>query len=541
MNNLSIKQKFIVLISVVTMIYFCAMLALKFSNNKLADNFDDFYQHNYLSAQYLDNIQFEQNAILSNIRSLQLAYLINIPAQVESSNALIQTSIKTTPQLLNQFKQHFNGNEKQLQSYTDYLADFHKKANSFVDEMNKSSEHTTSRATYQAFVDANQTLLNFQTSFIQQAKENALKNRNQIEQTIEQSSFIFYLSVIIAVLLSIAFIVFISKALIKNINKVIKAAHAMAQGDLTQKADVHGSDEIAQLGNEINASMSKLSAVLANVIHSSGLVVENSNNVLHSTEKMESITFEVTENTNQVVTAIEEMAMTSRDIAENTTKTAHAAETMAGLADEGIQESDKAITQVERLVSSLEDSSNATKRLQVETKNIEGILNVIHGISEQTNLLALNAAIEAARAGEQGRGFAVVADEVRTLAKRSAESVNEIENLVNEIRLVGEESVSKMDQSHKLVITTKEQIAASFDKVRVILEHIDNINSQAQQIATAAEEQSLVAGQISENTHIVQTLTDNSAELASVAKQYSLDMNRVSLQSIEQLGFFKAS
>ncbi len=538
MNNISIKQKFLLLISVVTLIYLVAMLALKFSNTDLADNFNHFYDHNYMPVRYLDDIQTEQNSILSNIRALQLGYMIKVPEQVDNSNRLIANSFKHTSVLLNKLEQYYYGDSKLLTDYNQRIKTFHQKAQVFVEEMNNSEDHVATRETYLAFVSSNKSLIDFQDRFIRQAQNQANENRDRAEQSIEQANFIFYSALIIATLLSVSFIIFISNALIKNIKKVSQVAHAMASGNLKVKASISGSDEIAQLGNEMNMTIAKLAEAISEVIHSSETVTDNSKKVLDSTAEMENITTEVTENTTQVVTAIEEMAVTSKEIAENTTQTAHAAENMAGLADEGIKESDIAIGRVNDLVGSLEDSSSAVKRLQIETKNIEGILNVIRGISEQTNLLALNAAIEAARAGEQGRGFAVVADEVRTLAQRSAESVNEIEALLNQIAQVGEESVQKMEQSQSLVIATKAQIASSFDKVRVILGHIDDINAKAQQIATAAEEQSLVAGQISENTHSVQSLTDNSAQLAVASKAYSEQMSQASHHSIEKLRFF---
>ncbi|WP_440906518.1 methyl-accepting chemotaxis protein (plasmid) [Catenovulum sp. SX2] len=539
MNHLSIKQKFAVLISVVTLIYFFAMLSLKLSNNAIADNFNDFYQHNYTSSRYLDEIQQEQTAILSNIRALQIGYLINIPQQISNTNPLILASYKNTDSLLDKFKQHYNGDDGLYRQYEKHIKDFHQKAQKFVNEMNSSADNVATRQTYVDFVEANQTLLEFQTKFVAQGEQSAEANKNYTDETIKQSNIIFYISLVVATVLSVGFILLISNGLIDNITRVGRSAHAMAQGDLTVKAQIKGSDEIAILGNEINKSISTIAAVISEVVNSSKVVTSNSKNVLTSTQQMESITSDVTENTMQVVTAIEEMAVTSKDIAQNTTETAHAAENMANLADEGIKESDAAILRVNELVGSLENSSAAVQRLQVETKNIEGILNVIRGISEQTNLLALNAAIEAARAGEQGRGFAVVADEVRTLAQRSSESVNEIEKLINQIAQVGEESSGKMQQSQILVTKTKEQIAASFDKIRVILAHIDDINAKAQQIATAAEEQSLVAGQISENTHAVQELTDKSAELAGKTRGFSDEMDKVSRASIDKLSFFK--
>ncbi|EWH10245.1 methyl-accepting chemotaxis protein [Catenovulum agarivorans DS-2] len=470
---------------------------------------------------------------------MQIGYLINIPQQISDTNPVILASYTNTDRLLNKFKQHYNGDSRLVQQYESLLQDFHQKAKNFVNEMNGNADHVASRQTYVEFVDANAALLGFQSKFVTQGEQAAEQTKTDTQASIEQSNIIFYISLALATILSVGFILLISNGLIQNITKVGRAAHAMSQGNLTVQAQVKGSDEIAILGNELNSSISSMAAVISEVVNSSNVVTSNSKNVLNSTQEMESFTSDVTENTLQVVTAIEEMAVTSKDIAQNTTETAHAAENMANLADEGIKESDAAIARVNELVGSLENSASAVQRLQVETKNIEGILNVIRGISEQTNLLALNAAIEAARAGEQGRGFAVVADEVRTLAQRSSESVNEIEKLINQIAMVGEESSGKMQQSQQLVTTTKEQIASSFDKIRVILTHIDDINGKAQQIATAAEEQSLVAGQISENTHAVQELTEKSAELAGKTRAYSDEMDFVSQASIEKLSFFK--
>jgi aerotaxis receptor len=201
----------------------------------------------------------------------------------------------------------------------------------------------------------------------------------------------------------------------------------------------------------------------------------------------------------QVATAMNEMTATVQEVARNTAYTADATVTADGDVRNGKQVVDRTIVDINNLAGKVEEAVSVIQNLARDSEQIGGVVDVIRGIAEQTNLLALNAAIEAARAGEQGRGFAVVADEVRTLASRTQNSTDEIQQMVQELQTAAENAVMVMEQGQAVAQMSVDQAAKAGESLGAITRSVDTISDMSNQIATAAEEQSAVSDEINQN------------------------------------------
>jgi methyl-accepting chemotaxis protein len=216
-----------------------------------------------------------------------------------------------------------------------------------------------------------------------------------------------------------------------------------------------------------------------------------------------------------VATAATQMQATIQDISHNTEAAAHKAESTNISALEGRREVDSTVARISELSISLGGASEVVSQLEKDGETIGSVLDVIRGIAEQTNLLALNAAIEAARAGEQGRGFAVVADEVRSLAQRTQESTQEIESIISTLQQRTQQVVGLMQQCRTQGDASSAQATKAGDLLQSITEDVQNIMDMSTQIATAIDEQNLVASEVNKNVVKIRDIAEQATEHAS--------------------------
>ena len=331
----------------------------------------------------------------------------------------------------------------------------------------------------------------------------------------------------------------ITRALNTTVEAMTDIAHG--EGDLTRRMQVHGRDELAQLATGFNSFVEKIQNTILHVSTSTETLTA-------AADRMMTISDETTRGVQTQRSEIEKVvsgmsAMTTT--VDNVSQHVDSATEITGRTDEQSREGrrvvDATISSIEELASGVEQAADVIQRLEGDSETIGSVLEVISGIAEQTNLLALNAAIEAARAGEQGRGFAVVADEVRNLAARTQSSTEEIRQMIEKLQTGSQEAVSVMEIGRKQARESVEQASLAGQALEAITSAVDEITAMNHQIADAAQQQREVSGEINENIiNINQVAEDTSTHTVELADA-STELSQLALEIQEQIGRFKVS
>ncbi|MGX0891843.1 methyl-accepting chemotaxis protein [Pseudomonas sp. ADAK2 TE3594] len=331
----------------------------------------------------------------------------------------------------------------------------------------------------------------------------------------------------------------ITRLIVTPLRSVIRVAQQIAAGDLSATIEVTRRDEIGQLMQ----AMQQMGAGLSNIVSGLQAGIEQ---LASSAQSLSSVTeqtnLEVSsqkEETEQVATAMNQMTATVHDVARNAEEAAQAAQTADGKVESGQQVVRQSMARIEQLADSATSASSSIESLSAEIQNIGTVLSVIKSVAEQTNLLALNAAIEAARAGEQGRGFAVVADEVRALAKRTQQSTEEIERLVSALRSAAQSSVQQIQSSGELVKLAVSDALQTESALGSIAAAVSLIQQMNQQIAAAAEEQSSVAEEINRSVTSIRASADQSSLAMRGNAASSIELAQLGVELKGMVGHFR--
>lgn len=514
---------------------------MKLSQDKIATNFTNFHDNNYVVSVLFDEIEDAQMEVVLNVRGLQIVYLLKLFEQVDENLAALNSAIDKTPNLLRKLEEVYIGDPAQLNKLKNLVSDFQVKTTAFAKSIKDSEDNKAPYPVFLAFVGAHDNLTTFFMEFQNQMDEQAKSSYNDTQQAISNANQLLYIAIFVATLAAILLSSYMSQVIVGTIEKVKNTAQQLAKGNLNVSSSVKGKDEISDLSTALDSTVEHLNKTLTEIQSSADVISNNSDTLLKSNVGIQTATTDVSDHSALVVTAIEELSMSSKGIAENTTESAVATKDIQALASQGMISSIETKNTVMSLVGSLKEAAEVVHQLRDESNKIESILDVIRSIAEQTNLLALNAAIEAARAGEQGRGFAVVADEVRTLAQRSQVSVNEIESMLSQLSSASGNAVRIMNDSSEVASSAEGKMAENNQMIEEIQAMIEKVNGQTQEIASAADEQSLVASDISANMHKVQGLINKTAEISAETISYSEEMSQVSGKVREQVKFFNLS
>ncbi|MEZ9471890.1 methyl-accepting chemotaxis protein [Vibrio lentus] len=344
--------------------------------------------------------------------------------------------------------------------------------------------------------------------------------RKQANESIESSKMIIEIGMGVAILAAIFALWLSNRFIVKPIQNVEKAMAEIASGDgdLSQRMNVEGSDEIARLSSAFNQFVGKIHVTIEQVIITSNAVRAEMENIKSLTQGVAEFSSNQQKESEVVAAAVHEMQATSEAVSGNALEAASASNT----ANREVESADKTlgltVSSIERLAHDIENASGVVHELDSDVKNIASILGVIRGIAEQTNLLALNAAIEAARAGEQGRGFAVVADEVRALASKTQDSTGEIQSMIERLEVGAKQAVGVMNESKISGEKTIVQAGTAASSLSEIRNSIGMMNEMNTQIATAASQQSQVSEEVNKNVQCIAESTMQMVEMASSAE-----------------------
>jgi len=314
---------------------------------------------------------------------------------------------------------------------------------------------------------------------------------------------------------------------------------AEGDGDLTKRVEVKSQDAVDRVGRYFNLFLDKIHNAISRVDGASQQLAASSAELSAITDETKnSIDMQQSE-TEQVATAINEMAATVSEVSRSATDAATATHDADEQALEGRKIVTLSIDYIHILVKDIEEAARVITQLKSDSESIGSVLDVIQGIAEQTNLLALNAAIEAARAGEQGRGFAVVADEVRTLASRTQESTTEIKSIIDNLQAGAEKAVDAMDKGRKQVQQTVEKTTEAGVSLESITEAVAKINMMNTQIASAAEEQNAVAEEVNQNIIRISQHAEKTSSGAQTTQLASTELASLSEELNTLMGQFK--
>ena len=334
---------------------------------------------------------------------------------------------------------------------------------------------------------------------------------------------------VIAALLTVLLAWLLTRSIVAPLNKALYAAQTIAGGDLTKAIEVDGKDEPAQLLKALSDMQSSLRRTIEQIAGSATQLGSAAEELSAVTEEASRGLQQQNNEIEQAATAVNEMTAAVEEVARNAVSTSEASNQSTQAAREGRDRVVETVGAIQTMTQDVQNTSVMIEGLAAQGRDIGKVLDVIRAIAEQTNLLALNAAIEAARAGEAGRGFAVVADEVRALAHRTAQSTQEIEKMVAGIQNGTGEAVNSMQQSNQRTQTTLEMARAAGVALEQITSSIHMINERNLVIASASEEQAQVSREVDRNLVNIRDLATQSAAGANQTSAASHELSRLAV------------
>ncbi len=531
--NFSIKSKLIIILLVasvsVTVAGVIGLVGMKSSNNSI----ETLYKKNLVNTSKISHIM----ALMRDNRIQLLLSLQHDPANPEivkmhDHKLPFHTDqvIKNIGEIAASWKEYTS--EAVLNAEDKKLADdFDEKRNHFDKEGLLATREVILAGKFDDAVHVTLTKVNPLFKAANEAAQKIYDNEKaQGKKTFEASKShyqktmaLVIASIVLSILVTLAIGILIICSITKAASTLVKASSNLANGDLSQRVRITAVDEFGAIGHSFDVMADSFGQAMHRVAESATQVSVAASQVNSTAERIAAGTEKVVAQTTTVATAGEEMSVTSGDIARSCQMAAEAAQRATHSAKNGVEVVEKTVSVMGHIAERVQASAKTVESLGARSDQIGAIIGTIEDIADQTNLLALNAAIEAARAGEQGRGFAVVADEVRALAERTTRATKEIGGMIKAIQSETKGAVEAMEQGVNQVEIGTEEAAKSGQALEDILNQINSVAMQVNQIATAAEEQTATTSEISSNmmqiTAVVQQTSQGASESATAAAQ----------------------
>jgi len=360
------------------------------------------------------------------------------------------------------------------------------------------------------------------------AKLVSIKDYTESYKTQKTFDITAYIVVTLIILLASLFLYFYMNRSLKPLQSLAESLNNIADGDLSYDVKVTSNDEIGALQNAMHATVEQLRYMMTQINIATKQLSSSVDRMSQITEDTNTGAIKQQSETDQVATAVNQLTATVNEVALNATEAARAATNADSESNAGKEVVKTTINSVDNLANEVDKASEVINKLERDSKNIGTVLDVIKNIAEQTNLLALNAAIEAARAGEQGRGFAVVADEVRTLASKTQQSTEEIQSMIEKLQQQSSNAVKVMNESKLQASFSVEQATKAGSTLDAISDAVSTINSMNLQIATATKQQSIVTEELNSNIINISMIAEKSADGATQLATATEEINSLS-------------
>ena len=526
--NLKVRAKLLVLFS--TIVLLTTILA-GYAISKMLASVNVADQLNYTLTERYGRVNDAQDSIFD------LHFLIekNVVEKARNENA-IKAQLEKTKKAVNnlqtaRFPKEIGSVKKNCAAYIQY---YESQLKALVDRGNYNEAYKV------LYLNMEPLVVN-SFYYLQEVVGTQIGESTSHSNTLSSYNPIYYIiGISIVVITYIIFLTFfISTSIDKYLNFLLHHVQHMADSDLSNEIEVKSSDEFGILSKNLETMRQNLSAKIESIINIVGNLSKESNDLLKSTEHINELAKNCENRSITVAAATDEMTSTTTDIAKNCHEASIATERSREFTQEGVKSVGETVNGIYSQVDQTKKDAGHIATLLTQAQNIGSIVNTIEEIAAQTNLLALNAAIEAARAGEAGRGFAVVADEVRALASRTSSSTQEISNMVNGIQ----NDANLASESMALSVNNMDTVAQGASKVQDILESIienaQNVNTQVAQIATAAEEQTAATNEISTNMQEVTSIAQDVSSSSTQNNAFVIKASNLLDEVVSDLSEFK--
>ncbi|MCW8355935.1 methyl-accepting chemotaxis protein [Marinomonas pontica] len=366
-----------------------------------------------------------------------------------------------------------------------------------------------------------------------------VKAKKEASDAADLSTLIIEVVLVVSIIIAVLVALWVSRSIRQPLKEVMSVLGKIADGDFTQRSAVKTKDEFGELSNWVNDLVTKLQTVMSEIDQASNKVAASAGSNVRLASDSKRLMAAQNERTTEVASSMSEMVSTVDQVAKSSEVILHQIQSVDQRASENREQMDANIHKIEQLLEQIEASTVVVNQLDEHSKSIDRILDVIQDIAEQTNLLALNAAIEAARAGEQGRGFAVVADEVRTLATRTHSSTEEIQHVIVQLQQGVTKTVGSMEVSRQSATSSAEEARVVGLSLVELQNSMAEIRDLSTQIATAAEEQSAVAQEIKQNVFEISEMSEQAALGSDQSEKDSEGLSKLASHQKQLLSQFK--